>query len=349
MLNIPAIKKLFNQRSPIPILAMGRLHQGQLMLTNLDQCLLMPMPDLAQYSGIVAEPLRLLEAMKTGITTHFLDNEKLWLTLTTGAKFALEFTPNLQDFPDLAETTETPFSLAIPQFYEKLAQVAHCQSAEEVRYYLNGVFIGQNDTIAAMVATDGYRLALADIAPEKPLEGNKNGDFTGFIVPKAAVDFIVSQKQEPSLINYGQTRLTYITPHYTLITKRVDGAFSDFRRVIPAEQKGTVWLDLEPDSLAKALKGADKQKAAHINWHTDGTTATASNHDGQDVLYSAPFSGAIIRGADSFTEGFNKQYLIDFCKWMKAAKPDEIRSNGKGQPLAAFANGATYVLMPMRF
>lgn len=101
------------------------------------------------------------------------DSDKV--TVSAGrARFQLNSLPET-DFPHMAAGTFTHnMTLPAKELGEAIGLVSFAISAEETRYYLNGIYCHIVDSEIALVATDGHRLALhkmplpEDLAADMP-------------------------------------------------------------------------------------------------------------------------------------------------------------------------------------
>jgi DNA polymerase-3 subunit beta len=149
---------------------------------------------------------------------------------------------NISDFPDtlipdtlIGEYTKT-FPLNFLELKKALKFVQNCQSSEETRYYLNGVFF--NTEIGELVATDGHRLGKylsEDIKAIGTLLKNFN-QANGFILPKKAVDVLINLETSCETINISlmdNKEIQISCNDFILRSKVIDGNFPDYTRVIP--------------------------------------------------------------------------------------------------------------------
>ena len=154
---------------------------------------------------------------------------------------------------------------------DALRRVRHAISKEETRYYLNGVYLryAMQDNVLRFVATDGHRLAMADIhAPEDAKK------LCPVILSRAFVtDAIKAMNKTRDA--FKQVRLA-IGPSRISLTDwdgnvidgaLVDGTFPDYERVLPRgePQHGTATLAREPFIRAVAAVTAFA-KASGVKW-----------------------------------------------------------------------------------
>lgn len=149
-------------------------------------------------------------------------------------------------------------TITVPTAVLKAALI--CASTEEVRYYLNGVYV---DPKGLLVSTNGHvmfcgKIDLTDVAP-----------FDGWIIPREAIKRAVTGYKD-STIEISPTRVGDIA------TQPVDGTYPDWRRVLPDETSGEV-AQFNPDYIADVGKMGDllrgKRKgslSAHIHHNGEG-------------------------------------------------------------------------------
>lgn len=118
-----------------------------------------------------------------------------------------------------------------------------CASREETRYYLNGVYV---DPAGLVVATDGHRLFAGDFTPDNSRATLPA--FKGWIIPRDALQRAL--KAAPKRAKDPAARVLKISPERVgdVVCRPVDGAFPDWRRVIPDE--------VTPDGKAAQFDGA---------------------------------------------------------------------------------------------
>lgn len=175
------------------------------------------------------------------------DDIGVTITRTTihweGGLVALEtFQPD--DFPQLAAPSGSAVALGA-EVFSRLTRIAHAISTEETRYYLNGVFF---DPDGLMVVTDGHRLLAAAGANWRAAVGG------GVIVPRSAVA-ILTQFGDAAFVADGKYA-AFSSERHRLTTKLIDGAFPDWRRVLPAQEKLVDRITVSAAEMRAAAKVA---------------------------------------------------------------------------------------------
>jgi len=224
-------------------------------------------------------------------------------------------------------------------------------STEETRYYLNGLYlhcvVENGEAKLRAVATDGHRLALAEMAAPEGAAG-----LPGVIVPRKTinearrlledcgetVDFQVSAQKVR--FEFGQAALT---------SKVIDGSFPDYMRVIPRDNTKVMLVD--NGLFAKAVDrvatiSAEKSRSVKMAVEPGRMILTVRNMEaGQGVEeLEIDYDG------DSFEIGFNARYLLDVTGQI-GGEVAEFRFADPASPtlvLDPTDAGVKYVLMPLR-
>jgi len=225
-----------------------------------------------------------------------------------------------------------------------LKLTAYAVSNDETRYVLNGVFLSFKGAKLTVVATDGRRLALVENDLEVP-----KGSETELILPTKAVNELqrlLADKGEIA-IAITDNQIIFTFDGTTVASKLIEGAFPNFRQVIPTETKERI--PLEREQLLGALHRAsllanEKSQSVKLCFTKNQLTITALTPEVGEAKETLAVN---YRGKD-LTVAFNPQYLMDPLRNLDADEvflelTDEL-SPGVLKINAPFL----YVLMPMR-
>lgn len=152
--------------------------------------------------------------------------------------------------------------LTIPTNVLKAALI--CASTEQVRYYLNGVYV---DPTGFLVSTDGHRLFCAqiDLGDQSP--------FDGWIIPRDAIKQALNGYKGDT-IEITQTRVGVVS------CRPIDGSFPDWRRVLPSDTPNNVPAQFNPAYVADfgkigdLLSGKRKGEVLPCQIHHNGDQPT---------------------------------------------------------------------------
>ncbi len=263
-----------------------------------------------------------------------------------------------EDFPHIdIGTMSHSFALAPDMLADAIDAVAFAISTEEIRYYLNGIFMHVADGQLVAVATDGHRLSRWRRAAPDGAEG-----MPGIIVPRKAVGEIAKLASEGK--KAGADRITLALSdskirveigQTVLTSKLIDGNFPDYARVIPKDWTSEAVIDKAEASAAidrVATINSASGRALKLTFGAGTLKLDATNPDAGSASEEMVLSG----GPDTpFETGFNGRYLADVLAAL-ASETVTIRLPEKpGDPTIFVpttqpASGADrlVVLMPMR-
>ena len=130
-----------------------------------------------------------------------------------------------------------------------------CAPRQDIRYYLNGVYI----TPKKVVSTDGHRLFAYDVVAVE--------DFKPFILPRETITdlakLLTPERKRNGVVDFevldGQPRI--VCGKYAIEFDPIDGKYPDFQKVIPKQKKARAhsrfnWKYLyDFDRIDKLLSG----------------------------------------------------------------------------------------------
>jgi hypothetical protein len=145
---------------------------------------------------------------------------------------------NVPQFPD-----EIPENTIVAFDGKAMANIATCVSKDETRYFLNSVYI--DATKDKMVATDGRRLATADIH----VEGTGSA-----IIPVKNPDIMVNSFG----CRYGQQYARFEGDNFEYCVRLIDGQYPNWQRVVPQYEEPTIVLKVPTVEQFKVLSDIEK-------------------------------------------------------------------------------------------
>lgn len=355
------VHRVVERRNTIPILSNVLLiaEGGELVFkaTDLDLEVLEIAPAMVEAPGATTVPAHMLHDIVKKLpdgtqVTLTLSEDQASLSIDAGrSHFTLPVLP-IADFPDIT-AGEFSHTFAIPaRDIKKL--IDHTQfaiSTEETRYYLNGIYVHTLDvdgeTLLRAVATDGHRLAQAQLAAPAGASG-----MPGIIIPRKTVSEIQKLIEDPDAdisVELSEAKIRLKIGSVTLTSKLIDGTFPDYERVIP---KGN-------DKILRVENSLFAQAVDRVSTVSNerGRAVKLSLEQGRLVLsVSNPESGtatdelAVDYGSDSMEIGFNARYLLDITNQLESDSA-QFSLADSGSPTLIQDEGSVgtlYVLMPMR-
>jgi DNA polymerase-3 subunit beta len=304
-----------------------------LTTTNLDLGIRCRVKANVSSAGSITLPVRRLagivrELPAVEVQAEVSANHQVRLT-SGGSNFRIMGIPR-DDFPPLPEfADEHAFTLEQKVLGQMISSVSYAQSADESRYFLNGVYFDFSDGKLTLVATDGRRLALVHRETEF---GESEGG--SLILPAKTVSELarlLSNDEKFSVsLSFNDRRVAFkievadsesgLVDQVHLISKVVEGNYPNYQQVIPKEVHQRVQIDRELFLQCvhrAALVTSDKSNSAKIKLSTNLLEITAASpdfgeaHESLAVDYSGP----------DLQVAFNPGFLMDP---LKALTKDQV-------------------------
>ena len=303
--------------------------------------------------GDITVPARKLvdicRSLPSEATIEFaLSGEKV--TVRSGrSRFTLSTLP-AKDFPSTDRLSDDFTMTLVPSELKRVIELTHFAMAhQDVRYYLNGLLLEIGGKKLRAVATDGHRLAVADLAIEEAGDDTKP-----IIVPRKGVSELLrllgsDEEQLTFVIGTNAVQVTLGDIRFT--SKLIDGRFPDYTRVIPDPEQCDKRLVLDRDTLRQSLSRAsilsnDKYRAIRLSLAPGVLRVIANNpeqEEAEDEL-ELDYQG------ETLDVGFNVSYLIDALGALPTATARLFLTDSDSSCLIQpdGANDCQFVVMPMR-
>jgi DNA polymerase-3 subunit beta len=351
------VHRVVERRNTIPILANVLLRAGktsvELKATDLDLEIVETAPGEGKTTGSTTVPAHMIHdivrKLPEGAQVELQSAaDGTQLQVRAGrSKFTLQALPET-DFPDLAAGEMShSFNIASVDLKRLIERTQFAISTEETRYYLNGIYLHAVDDKLRAVATDGHRLAQAEIKSPKGAKG-----MPGIIIPRktvAEVQRLVDDAGEEVKIELSSTKIRFSLGNAVLTSKLIDGTFPDYGRVIPAANDKTLVVDKAEFMAAVdrvSTVSSERGRAVKLALIDGKLTLSVVNPDSG----SATEELEVEYGAEALDIGFNGRYLLDILQQIEGEKA-RLKLADPGSPTLIEdmeAAGALYVLMPMR-
>lgn len=355
------VQSLVEKRNTIPVLSNVRLEalaDGiSVKATDMDTEITEITDAKIAEQGVITAPAHMLyeivRKLSDGseIELTFPD-EKNQLSVASGrSKFSLS-TIIAEDFPVIPDDKlPIHFSMSKEDLKDVIDRTQFAASAEETRYYLNGLYIHAKTEgkvkLLRVVATDGHRLACV----ETPLpEGAEN--LSGVIVPRKTVaeirKLLDDTESETADISLSENKICFTLQDVTLTSKLIDGTYPDYERVIPTGNDKI--LELSTKDFATAVDRvsvvAERTRAIKMITGKNHVVLTASSPDLGSALEEVEASYE----SSALEVGFNFRYLLDILSGIKGEKVKISFADDTAPSIIhdTSDNSAIYVLMPMR-
>ncbi len=324
-------------------------NQITLQATNLELSIRLSVSALIETPGETVVPAKLfldiIKALPDMAINISLEDSVLTI-FCDNTTFSLK-TLNPLDFPAFPEVeTDQEATFPFKVFSSMVKSTAKIVSHDESRAVLTGVLVSQEGTTLKMVATDSYRLGIAETqltSHPETFEAVISGTFLQDIasLPSSDDQIIIA-------LNENQIIITY--QNITFINRRIEGIFPNYKQLISGEYKTRVTLPTQAlqDAVRRVSLLSNKVSPVQIKVDSEANVMTLLTNS-QDVGNAQETLLCEIEG-ESVDIAFNYSFMLDGLSVIKsdtvyldlfgAMKPGILRSTNHENFL--------YLIMPVR-
>lgn len=169
------------------------------------------------------------------------------------------------------------FDIPVRDLKKMISHTIFSVSDDELRYFMNGVFIEKEEQKLKMVATDGRRLAFISNDMDFLLP-----DFKGAIVPTKILNIVSKRSPDEGSVSVGigEKNIFFRFGNYEFSSLLIDGQFPNYNRVIPESQSHSFQINRR--ELMEALKRVAllvEQKSRRIYLNISSGALTISSQE----------------------------------------------------------------------
>lgn len=313
------VQGVADKKSTMPILAHVLLDasDGQSLkvaATDLDVGLSGSYEAQISKPGAVAVHARqLYEVIKslTNETVELERQENHWVELKSGPSRFRLVGMAADQFPALPQSANAKsFTIPSDMLQTMIERTIFCVSTDDNRHNLSGIYCeSPSPNVLRMVATDGHRLAMIErtFETEIPIA-------SGVIVPRKGFQelrrVLADEKNADVRLGFSGSSGVLSAGSVELSTRLVDGAFPDYKQVIP--KSGSKVVKIHRGALAEALKRVSLLSQSRAN----GVRLSFKDKQLELRAEDPEFGEAteiveIDYKGEPLTIGFNARYILD--------------------------------------
>ena len=333
------------------ILIQARDSEIVLQSTNLELSIRVVLPALIEEEGDTVVPAKLfLDIVKNlpDMAVSISTSESTATIFCNNTTYSLK-TLNPLDFPLFPEVeAEQEVSFPFNTFATMVKSTAKTVSRDESHPILTGILISQSGNTLKMVATDSYRLAVAEVTlealPAREFEAVISGSFLQDITSLSASD-------EPITLALSENQIVITYDNATFINRRIEGVFPNYKQLL--SNAYTTKVNLSRSALIDAIRRvsllSNKVSPVQLSVDADAGILTLISNS-QDVGNAQESLVCTIEG-ESVDIAFNYSFMLDGLSsiqseditfnFLGAMKPGVIEVDDKEK--------FTYLIMPVRF
>ncbi|HIB27742.1 MAG TPA: DNA polymerase III subunit beta [Candidatus Thioglobus sp.] len=283
----------------------------------------------------------------TTIIEFIIEESKIYIK-TNKNSFELN-TFNHQDFPSLPKIENSDvIKVNRQQLKELIENTSFSMGNQDIRAYLNGLYIEVNQDKITVVATDGHRLSIGEIKQTNSLTEKKT-----VILPRKAVlelTKILNKSEHTEVDIHLSNNYFYLdSDDTTIISRLIDGNFPNYSQVLPTDFENTIVIDrLEfLNSLQQAsIFVEERTKGVKLVFKESQLNIFSHSERGQAKTQIS------IKNFDKEIEiAFNIHYLISILEKLTTDEINMVVPGGENQScMLSSPDDETYqyVVMPMR-
>ena len=265
------------------------------------------------------------------------------------SRFTLTTIP-ASDFPTTDEVAdESEFTIAQSDLKRLIDLTQFAMARQDVRYYLNGLLFEVTPQQVKAVATDGHRLAVAQLDAETGVEESKS-----IIIPRKGVielARLLTGEDVELKVRVGTNAVRMTIDDVRFSSKLIDGKFPDYGRVVPDMEQCDKRLSMDRESLRQCLVRAsvlssDKHRTVRLTLGS-GIMKVAANNPEQET---AEDELEIEYAGENLDIGFNVSYLIEALATLPSETADVFLTDASSSCLIQphGRSSCQFVVMPMR-
>ena len=248
---------------------------------------------------------------------------------------------------DTADEGSIPFSFKSKNFKDIIGKTSFAMAQQDVRYYLNGLFLNISQEEIFGVATDGHRLAKSGAVVKTGISLSS----ANAIIPRKGIIEIDKQLVDEDEIKavLSKNHLQITNNNSQAITKLIDGKFPDYTRVIPSDTDKIVMVDCKSfkEALIRvSILSNDRFRGVRLNFLENEIGVSANNPEKEEASddIKSTYSG------EPLEVGFNVNYLIDVLNVIKTKNVQISLKDANSSALLMPENdsSSSYVVMPLR-
>jgi len=321
----------------------------KLRATNLNIGIEVEIPVKIEKEGVVAIRSDILSSLFSilsgdSIVSFEMVNDNLSVKTKTNT-IILKSIPS-DDFPTIPVIEGEVLNISAKKFLEGVKSVYYSASVSEIKPEIGSVYIYPEEDLLVFAATDSFRLA------EKKVKIKQKLSFGGILIPfKNTLEIIkvFDGVDEDIRITLQKNQISFSTSNIYLTTRVVDGAFPDYKQIVP--KNSTTEAVLLKQDFISSLKisniFSDKFNNVTFNVKPEEKVfeIEAKNTDiGENITLIA---GALT--GENITLNFNYKYIID-CFLSINTDSVVLMFNGNNRPMIIKPIGDSsfmYLVMPM--
>jgi len=251
------VSRAINSNNTLPILnnILIEAKEGKLFCsaTNLEIAIKLSVPAKIEKEGSLTIPAKLISSYVGLLPNEELEIETLEdLSLEIKSKKSDTKIKGLKadDYPTIPEIKEEKvFKISAKVFEKAINETVFAASLNTSRPILSGVYLSISGEKVTLVSTDSHRLAEKHIKLLEPAKEDLNCIIPAKTMQEVAKILSNFDKTEVK-ISVSKNQILFVIDNIYLTSRLIEGAFPDYKKIIPTESKTVVKVKTTDLSLA---------------------------------------------------------------------------------------------------
>ena len=257
------------------------------------------------------------------------------------------------EYPEIPSVDAYEVTLPSAALMSGISGTLFSVSGDEIKQTLTGVNIRStgDGTALKFASTDGHRLSV--VYAECGEAGSIPTDLEITIPSKALAEVLkMVSKSESVSLRFDDVQAVFTANGNTITTRKLDGAYPDYKQLIPSQFETHITLERKPliDALSR-IGVLASQKNDIIKCQIDATNQEISlSVEAADVGNALESMPAQISGDDPKQLAFNVKYLMEGLKVFNSTEI-QMQLNAATSPVVLNPFGGvkmTYLVMPVQ-
>jgi DNA polymerase-3 subunit beta len=239
----------------------------------------------ASMSESLAVPAKKLHdicrALPSQAEMHFSRQGSQLLIQSGKSRFTLSLM-SAEEFPTLECDSAPKVTFAMPaMLLRHLLEKTHFSMAQQdVRYFLNGLFLDFHGSLVHAVATDGHRLSMTT----RSLDFSVSERVQVLLPRKAVTELMKLLENTNDLVDFcvGENYISVRSQDYCFTSKLIEGSFPEYRALIPngTTKIAVIQKNVLRDALVRvSVLSNEKYRGAWLSFHNNQLKLQANNPD----------------------------------------------------------------------
>jgi len=345
---LPIAEKVRARNPTLTILNYIAIRDGQMILTDLENRLVIPVEDDREYTLPIDVIKQIMKSRPSELKIDIQSENHLEINYdknTVGCQYL-----DAEEYPSLPKEEFANIGFWTGEMILKMHKQLKHASTDELKPALQGVWVKQEKGTIQSCTTDGHTLEyIPNLDSDE--KGEITRDFEGIIPPKC-LQILTKLRIERMHVAIGENYIQFCLPHYMVLYSRlIDENFPDFLSILNQENPHELVVDKKTilRAVEAATPFANKETCLSQLMLRNGSISLSARDYDRGLTFATEIKHSGHTG-DEYAVGFNLKLLQ---KTLESVPVDNIlwkyRDNHSANLFVAQNdNSKTNLLMPVR-